>query len=411
MYVTTERGRRLMNILILTNKVPYPPKDGGAIASYGLISSFAESGNKVTVLAMHTLKHPVSEKDIPSKENIEWHLVDVPARATFFGALSNLLFSRKPYNAIRFINRGFRKRLVALLNQQPFDVVQLEGLYVCPYIDMVRAHSSATIVYRSHNIESEIWQRTMMNVQGLKKFYLKILASRITTFEQYFANKWDLLLPITARDGTIWNNQLGNQKPVWVCPAGVDIDKKKSDGGHLPGIFHIGALDWMPNQEGVQWFLNHCWPAIRKEYPQVCFTIAGRNAPAWFEKQLKKTEGVNYIGEVESAREFIRDNGIMIVPLLSGSGMRIKIVEGLAMSKAIVSTSIGVEGIDAENGKHLIVADGAAAFTQSVTELLENKQKAIRMGEAGYKLIAEKFDTKKIAEGVIGFYQKHLNFE
>lgn len=147
-----------MRILQVTNKVPYPPNDGGAIACMNLTRGFSLLGHKVIVLAMNTGKHHITVDEIPEaiKDLADFKLVDVPAPISQFSALINLLFSSQPYNAVRFISESFKSELIALLKQEHFDIIQLEGLYVCPYIPVIREHSNAKIVYRAHNIEHEI---------------------------------------------------------------------------------------------------------------------------------------------------------------------------------------------------------------------------------------------------------------
>ena len=136
-----------MRILQITNKIPYPTKDGGAIACMNLTRGFSLLGHKVTILSMNTAKHNIALDEIPEpiKDLAEFKLVDVPARIHFISALLNLLFSRKPYNAVRFISRDFKSGLKILLKENKFDVIQLEGLYVCPYIPVIRKYSSAKI--------------------------------------------------------------------------------------------------------------------------------------------------------------------------------------------------------------------------------------------------------------------------
>ncbi len=200
-----------MKILQVTNKVPYPTNDGGAIACMNLCKGFSLLGHNLTVLAMNTLKHHVEIDEIPEsvKDFATFHLVDVPAPISAFAALKNLLFSKLPYNAERFIDPDFSRELSRVLSEEKFDLVQLEGLYVLPYIPVIREKSDATIVYRAHNIEFEIWERTAKMSRGIRRLYLKILTRRIKRFEIDLLDSYDLLVPITERDGTILD-QLGN---------------------------------------------------------------------------------------------------------------------------------------------------------------------------------------------------------
>ena len=396
-----------MRILQVTNKVPYPSKDGGAIACMNLCKGFAHLGNKVTVLSMNTLKHHVELDEIPDsiKDLAEFHLVNVPAPINAFAALGNLLFSKKPYNAVRFIDKHFEKELAQLLEENTFDIIQLEGLYVLPYIPVIRSKSNATVVYRAHNIEFEIWQRTTSITKGLSKRYFKILTQRIRRFEIGLLNSYDLLVPITDRDGDMLD-ELGNTKPKHVSPTGIDASVLVPNAKNIehPSLFHIGSLEWSPNQEGLVWFLNHCWFDIHKRYPELKFYIAGRNAPQWL---IKKFDLPNVIfeGEVADAYDFMNSKSIMVVPLFSGSGMRIKIIEGMALGKSIVSTPIGAEGLNISPNENILIAEERELFTSAISELIDNRELFDKIGKNAIEFILEKFDNLEAAGKLIEFYK------
>jgi len=399
-----------MNILQVTNKVPFPTKDGGAIACMNLTRGFSLLGNRVTILSMNTAKHNISLNEIPEtvKDLAKFILEDVPANILVIPAIWNLLFSQKPYNAVRFISTSFKTRLQTLLTEKQFDIVQLEGLYVCPYIPVIRKYSKAKIVYRAHNIEHEIWDRTALNSKGIVKWYLKILAKRIKIFETGLLNKYDLIVPITKRDGTILNN-LGNTKPCHVSQTGIDSSVLIPNAKNLehPSLFHIGSLEWTPNQEGLVWFLDNCWLDIHAKYPDLEFYIAGRNAPIWLQKKLA-APNVVFKGEVTDAYEFMNSKSIMVVPLHSGSGMRIKIIEGMALGKPIVTTPVGTEGILTTTGKNIIVAENATDFKQAIYELIEKREYFDNISKNAIEFIHKKFDNLASAGALIEFYKKHI---
>jgi len=398
-----------MKILQVTNKVPYPAKDGGAIACMNLTRGFSVLGHKVTVLAMNTAKHNISIDEIPEsvRDLAEFRLVKVPARIFLISALWNLIFSRKPYNAVRFISRSFQTELKSLLAEKQFDVIQLEGLYVCPYIPVIRKYSNAKIVYRAHNIEHEIWERTAHNSKGIVKWYLHILSKRIKKFEIRLLNDYDLIVPITDRDGRILN-KLGNKKPFQVSSTGIDSSVLIPNAKNLehPSLFHIGSLEWTPNQEGLIWFLENCWGKIHEKYPDLKFYIAGRNAPAWLEKRFF-LPNVVYKGEITDAYEFMNAKSIMVVPLLSGSGMRIKVIEGMALGKPIVATEVGTEGIFTTSGKNIIVAKNEQEFVKAISELIDNKEYFEFIGKNAIEFIHEKFDNLAIASALVEFYKAY----
>ena len=271
-----------MRILILTNKMPYPPKDGGSIATLVLAEALQNCGNKVDVLSMNTSKHFVILEDLPKDltDKISFKTVPVNTDISLPALINNLIFSKEPYNAARFISTDFDIKLKEQLEENKYDIVQLEGLYLCPYIDTIKENSDAKISLRSHNIEHEIWHRAASNESNLvKKQYKKLLAKRIKNFKLSYLNKYDYLIPITERDN-IQYDKLGNSKPSFVVPTGIDKQNYDIDNSNprFPGIFHIGALDWIPNQEGIKWFIENVWKKFKKNHPEFRFHLAGRNA-------------------------------------------------------------------------------------------------------------------------------------
>ncbi len=397
-----------MKILQVTNKVPYPAKDGGAIACLNLSKGFSQLGHQVTILSMNTKKHHVNMEDIPDTVTsiADIRLVKVPARITVLQALFNLIFSKKPYNAVRFISDRFRKSLEKLLDEKEFDVIQLEGLYLCPYIPVIRNKTNALIAYRSHNIEYEIWKRTMQISSGVKRFYLKNLSKRIFRFEKAMLNRYDVLVPITSRDERILID-MGNTKPSHVSQTGIDSSVLIPYAKHLehPTLFHLGSMEWAPNQEGLIWFVDKCWPAIHEKYPKLKFYVAGRNAPQWLQKKMDRPN-IEFIGEVENAYEFMNSKSVMIVPLFSGSGMRIKIIEGMALGKSIVTTPIGAEGINVVHRKHLLIANNESDFVHSVFNLIDDPDLFRETGKNAIEFIHENFDNLATAGKLIDFYQQ-----
>ena len=212
-----------MKILQICNKAPYPAKDGGAIAVLNLSEEFALRNNMVTVLAMNTDKHKSDIKAIPRyyTDKIRFIYVAVDTQIKPIKLIWNYFFSSLPYNAVRFIHKKFEDELKNLLVNEKFDLVQIEGLYLLPYINVIRQFSKAKIAYRAHNIESEIWARLANNtLNPFKRFYLFTLSRRIEEFEINAMNSYDLLVPITQRD-YLKLNSMGNLKPAHVSPAGI----------------------------------------------------------------------------------------------------------------------------------------------------------------------------------------------
>lgn len=402
-----------MHILILSNKVPYPPKDGGAIATLSLATALEKGGAKVTLLAINTPKHYCSEQQLPPelKQTLNIETVFVDTRLRPLKALANLFFSKLPYNAQRFVSKSFNYKLKTILSQNTFDIVQLEGLYLTPYIKTIRQHTNALISLRAHNVEHEIWERTVASTKRTpKRWYLQHIAKRLKRMEQEALQQVDLLVPISKKDeGALV--ELGCKAPRITIPFGINADDFIAHftvkTNHTPQVFHLGGLDWQPNQDGIVWFIENCWPQVLQAIPNAKFTIAGRNAPQRLLNNLNG-RGIEYIGEVDNAKQFIANAGIMIVPLRIGSGMRIKIVEGMALGKAIVSTTIGAEGIDYTNGQNILIANTPSAFAKSLIELLSNQELELKIGAAAKEFATQTFDIKVQAEKLLDFYNKSV---
>ncbi len=400
-----------MRILIVTNKVPYPAKDGGAIATLNMALGLAAQGASITVLAINTLKHfsPLEEipNDILKRVGIKAATVDTTIK--LLPALKNLLFSNKPYISVRFENKEFLTLLQKEITTMPYDIIQIEGPYLEAYIKTIRAYTTAPIVLRAHNIEHEIWDRTAtITSNPLKKRYLKILAKRIERLEINTLSRVDAVIPITKKDaqGLLkWNPTI----PCHIAPTGLNEAQFMSTNSQTveQSLFHLGGLDWLPNQAGLIWFLDNCWPEISASVPNARFFIAGRNASKTFIKAIEQP-GVVYIGEVRNAQLFMQTHGIMVVPLLSGSGMRIKIIEGMAASTPIVSTSIGAEGIEAVSGKDIVIADTPEAIIEACISLLLNVELAKQIAKNGCNFAQQHFNNSLISQQVMEFYRSLL---
>lgn len=402
-----------MKILQLTNKPPYPARDGGSIATLSLAVGLAKEGHSVTVLAMNTSKHfvepppqepgragapypdlPLTIRMVPVDTRIQWHQ-----------ALGNLLFSQLPYNGQRFLSSDYRQLLRHLLSEEPFDVIILENLYTFLYLTDIEELSHSTIIMRAHNVEHEIWERTAAGSTGLKRWYLSLLSKRIKRFELSLINRYDALVPITDRDAAHFQ-QFGNTKPVHVLQTGIDPAPLLSDScsDHL-SVAHLGALDWIPNQEGIRWFIQEVWPIILREFPETRFHLAGRNAPEEFAREMHAA-GIEFHGEIDDADHFIQSHALFIVPLFSGSGMRIKLLQYLAAGRAVVATPIGAEGIPVTPGRELLLAETASEFASRILELLRSRKHCQEIGKNAATFVKQKYNNQTLIRDFTRFVIK-----
>jgi glycosyltransferase involved in cell wall biosynthesis len=403
-------------ILIISSKFPYPENDGGAIATMSMVRGFKRAGHDVTLISMNTYKHYVDLDELPKeiKQLGQLYAVDVDIKLNPWKALRNLFFSEKAYHIERFTSQPFADQLRRLLKLQmkPFDVIQLEGLYLCPYINVIQKYApKSPIVFRAHNIEHEIWDRQAEQApNGLRKYYFKITAQRIKAYEEEQLRNpaFRAIIPISSKDAEMMKKMM-IRTPIHVSPAAFDTHKLD----HVPetrmqprSLFYIGALDWMPNQSGMKWFLKKVWPTLHKMYPDVELFIAGRRMSPYF--STLKASGVTVLGEVKDAYEYMRSKAIMIVPLFVGSGMRVKIIEGMALGKAIVATTIAAEGIPVKHGYDIMIANDAEAFINQLATLIENPAMVTALGDHASTLINERFNNDKIVGGLLDFYENTI---
>jgi glycosyltransferase involved in cell wall biosynthesis len=399
-----------MKILILSTKLPYPPRDGGAIATLNLATGLSESGHHVILLAMNTTKHYFIPDQIPEQlmDKISIHSVNVKTRIWWPALLWNFLFSTKPYNAERFRSKQFTGKLKDIIISEKPDIVQFEGPYLDYCIPLIRGLSKAKISFRAHNLEFEIWERMAEQTKKpILRRYIKVLFHRIRNLEQSLISKTDMVVPISGHDLNGFRD-IGLSCPSVVCPAGLDIRSypDPSTISHI-SLFFIGALDWGPNTEGLDWFFGNVWKRLSVMHPGIELHVAGRNSDFYF-KMKKEISGVIINGEVEDAHAFINNHSVMIVPLLSGSGIRVKILEGMLLGRTVITTSTGAEGLDVTDNINILIANTADEFISHIEKLIESPDLARSIGLSARQFVMENFDNLVIAKKLADFYTEQL---
>jgi len=397
-----------MNILQIANKAIFPT-DGGTQAILSMSKGFIKNGHNVHLLNMTTHKHynniSIIEKEY--LDNLKIISEDINTHISVLKLLLNFFLSKKPYIAKRFYSKKFSERIKELLRTESFDFIQIEGLYSLQYIHKIKSVYQGKVLYRPHNLEYKIWASNSKESGNiLKKIYFKVLSYKLRKFERSLLNSYDYILPISIKDAEEFKKE-GNIKPVLISPYGINtkqISKLQKNYTHTEEkqINYIGALDWIPNQEGIIWFIEKCMPVIVRELPDIKFNVAGRNAPDWFIKKLNH-RNINFIGEVENAKEFIQNPGPIIVPLFSGSGMRIKIIEAMALKKAIIATSVAAEGINCKNNVNIIIENKPEGFAKSIIKIIQDSSFEEKIGTQAFEFVIKNFDFENITANIISF--------
>jgi len=396
-----------VRVLQLCNKAPYPANDGSSIAIYNMAQGLLANQVELHLLTINTKKHFKSIKETPKDfvKKSNYQAVFKNTNTSFFGLIRNL-FSPKSYFESRFYFPEFETALIKKLQETSFDVIQLEGLFMACYIETIRKNSNAKIVLRAHNIEHLIWERHISAEKNpLKKAYLSLQKARLKNSEIRAFKNVDGIIPITSVDEKWIKRAVPNSlcKTILTGINLSDYSTQKDPNFIKNSVFFFGSMDWLPNQQAVYWFLHNCWELTLKEVPECNFIIAGRNIPRHI-KQLQNKQ-IIIKENVAEAKEIYSNYNIMLVPLQSGSGLRIKIVEGLAHGKAIVSTDLGAEGIPIQSNENIFLVNEPKVFVDKITNLLSDDVLLSKI-EAGARSFAEEhLDNQKITKELVTFYE------
>jgi len=374
---------------------------------YAIISGLLNAGHHVKVLAANTNKYSVDPMTIPEEFSrstaIEFANIDLSIKP--MDALFHYL-SGQSYHVSRFRNREFTEKLERILREEQFDIIQLEMLFTTVYLDIIRKYSKAPVVLRAHNIEHLIWQRIASNTRNpLKKHYLRHLYLTLKRYEMETLGKVNGIVAITFADAVFFGRNARNI-PVLTVPFGIDPQNHQlSIRKHTaPSLFNIGAMNWIPNAEGIEWFLKNVWPDVKQKFPQLEMHLAGRKMPDWMSGLAEP--GIHIHGEVPDAYDFMKQHDIMVVPLFSGSGIRIKIIEAMACGKVVISTTIGAEGIEYQDGTHLMIADNPEQFVEAISRVMADESLRISIGTKARELILAQHNNKILIEKLVQFYQR-----
>ncbi len=396
-----------MKVLQLCNKPPYPPVDGGTLAMNGITQGLLDAGCEVRVLTVESDKHPARLELMPDEYRrrtaIEAVYVDLTIKVL---PAAVAMLCGESYHVKRYVSNGFAGKLKEILQQEEFDIVHVESIFLTPYVPLIRKYSQAKVILRAHNVEHLIWRQVAQSTKDyFKRWYLKHLALTLRAYELEHINDYDGVVCITRQDAEYFKAH-GCRRPLTAIPFGIKAlgCPEPPEASEQNSLFHIGAMDWLPNQESIRWLLEEIWPVIYREVPQARLYLAGRKMPArWMQASIS---GVTVVGEVPDAMQFIGGKQVNIVPLRSGSGIRVKIIEAMSIGKAVVTTSVGAQGIDYTDGENLLIANTPDEFASQVKRLLSDSDYCRRVGEAAMRLVAEQYNIGHLTEQLLQFYQK-----
>jgi glycosyltransferase involved in cell wall biosynthesis len=364
-------------ILQITNRIPFPLNDGGNIATWYVAHYLKKFGHAVDLAFLNTNKHYENPLSVSEGYRNLFH-TNINTNITVTGLLKSFI-SEKAYNIERFRSTEFEIILAKALQENEYDFIQLEGAYMALYIPVLRKFSKAKIILRSHNIEHQIWERVALHTTNpIKKFFIRQLAKKIKVFEDTTLHMFDAIVAITPDDEVYY--KLKNYKGKLTCiQAGFEDSLIEHPAKKTKSVCFIGSMQWMPNLEGIEWFLKEVWTLVLKEVPDAKLYIAGKGMDASFEKWNRP--GVVLAGLVPNASDFIQNHNVFVVPLRSGGGMRLKVVEAMGMCMPIVSTTIGAEGIHCVPNQDILICDTPTELKNGIVSLLLDEVLANRIAQ------------------------------
>jgi polysaccharide biosynthesis protein PslH len=379
-----------LRILTITARPFYPANTGGRIRSSEILSRLARM-HEVTVLCFTTTQDRPDDVErmrecCAELECIEWSETE-KFTPRFYGELAGSLASALPYTVRKYRNAEMRRRIRRRLATSKYDLLLCDFLQ--PSVNCIDESFRPKVLFQ-HNVEAVIQSRQAAHAANpLARTYLALEATKLARYERRASHAFDRCIMVSEEDCRTMYTEYGAANAVSI-PTGVDIDRfMPAPDGPAPEIVFVGSMDWLPNQDAVNFFLRDILPRIRRVVPAT-FTVVGRNPPDSI-RQHARTEYVRVTGTVADVRPFIARAQVCVVPLRIGGGTRIKIFEAMAMQKAVVSTSIGAEGLPVTHGTDILLADEPEDFANRVTELLQRPESRQRLGEVGRRLVSSRF--------------------
>jgi glycosyltransferase involved in cell wall biosynthesis len=387
-------------ILHISPKSIFPTVDGGCVAMHDMLALLSAT-NEVKHVCISTPKHPFIRTEYPEaladKTNVESIEIDTSFKFLPFFAT---LFSGKNYHASRFFSKKASSYFEKLLGDESFDFIVLESIFLTPYLPVFRRFSNAKIIVRTHNVEHLIWERLAFSSSSpIKKMGYSYIAKQLRTFELMCLRAVDAICCVTDSDTLFFEEQLISV-PIQTIPVSISVTDEEVDYSSSD-FFFVGAMNWKPNSEAVDILLRDVFPFISSRIPNASLHIAG----SYMSQDLlqKKAPGLTIHGKVPDVKEFMSSHGIMLVPMLSGSGVRIKILEAMALGVPVISTKVGFLGLDVVHGEQVLQADSWEEFIRLAVDLHGDEELRIKLGKNARKLIQEEYNSSRISEKLEAF--------
>lgn len=404
-----------MKVLFLSQIVPYPPHGGVLQRGYNVLRELGGRAEVALCAYVHPDEMPTPEAVAASRQAMLGFCQTVdyvslwPKQSAVHrvAALALSATSSTPFSVIAHRSASLRRIIAARTAATRFDVIHVDTLALMPFVP---PSSDAGTVLTHHNIESSLMERRAhAERQLLARAFLTREARKLRAYERFAARTCDVNITVSTPDAELLKG-LAPEARTWVVPNGVDTSYFMPDGtAEEPALIYAGGMNMFANRDAVTYFVREIWPQIRAAVPGVRFYAVGQDPPAELRAFADTDPQITVTGKVPDVRPFIRRAAIYVVPLRVGGGTRLKVLDGLSLGKAMVSTTIGCEGIAVTPGTHLLVADEPARFAHHVVSLLQQPEARRRLGAAGRALIEERYAWPVIGGQLMAAYEDAMS--
>ena len=399
-----------MRILWLKSDLLLPLDKGGKLRTWHLMRHLARR-HAITYLAFKEPGQPAA--DVEGMREVAARVETVtrsePAKGTFrfYADAAMHLVDPLPYAVGKYRSRAFTRRLSALLQSQSFDLIVCDFLF--PAVNLPKRLPCPAVIF-THNVESEIWRRHAETKSGaIAKVLYGAQYARMLRYEGRTLGRFDGVLAVSDADrqtfAALYPGAI--RQPVHVVPTGVDTEYFAPSPIRNPQstirnrLIFTGSMDWLPNEDAMQYFCRDILPLIRAQEPGVQLSIVGR-APTPAVVRLAEEHGVHVTGRVDDVRPYMKEAAVYVVPLRIGGGTRLKIFEAMSMGKAVVSTTVGAEGLPVTDGEHVMLADEPHSFARAVVHLLRDADRRVQLEAAARALVVQQYDWSAVAGALEG---------
>ena len=376
-----------MKILHFTNKPIYPVIDGGCVAMKNTLDllSVMQGENEIVHFTLATHKHPFNKGTYPKNRKYTLYFQEIDTTIKTLDLIKSLK-AFTPYNVQRFFDSSVVETLQDIIELHKIEVVLLESIYLLPYLKHLH---KVKVIVRTHNIEWKLWQdRAKGESNWLKKIYSKHLSQQLKNYESVALRNVDHVLSISNSDAEWFEKLLPNTS---VLQTSIEVSTEPANY-ELNDFYFLGAADWPPNLEALNWLLTEVLAEKNFDFQ---IHIAGKNLDP---KLYKDHPNVTNHGEINNADVFIKNHGIALIPLQTGGGVKMKVLEALKHGKPCITTNEGMRGLTLKNQENVLVANSAKEFLEAMKQLNQNESLRKAIGEGGKRFLNDNFAPDKEAQ-------------